>query len=210
MMKLVWIGVAACLLVMVLRVVGSERINDPMPVEEVAPVAATVEHQDSEKAAADRQTLLDAQADTGEPKEDLGPKIADLKREHGVGSCDNFRGTVDGKDICGPAIVPITIRQMNAFEARWEDQVRAVARAVYSHYCGFRSIEWQSQTEMTVNQAIIDDPESRRFTQSQWQEIARWQSLVKSSETARYGANGSGCTRIAAGLSELDTITQKQ
>jgi len=209
MMKLVWIGVAACLLVMVLRVIGAERINDPMPVKEVARVPVNVEHQDSDKAAAGRQTLLDAQADTDEPEEDLGPKIAELKREHGVGSCDNFRGTVDGKDICGPAIVPITIRQMDAFEARWEDQVRAVARAVYAHYCGFRSIEWQSQTEMTVNQAMIDDPESRRFTQSQWREIAKWQSLVRSSETARYGTNGSGCTRIVVGLSELDTITQK-
>lgn len=76
MMKLVWIGVAVCVLVMVLRVVDAERINNPMPVKEVAPVAATVEHQDSDKAAADRQTLLDAQADADEQKAAVNAKLA--------------------------------------------------------------------------------------------------------------------------------------
>lgn len=76
MMKLVWLGVTVCVLVMVLRVVGAERINDPMPVEEVEQATETVEHQDSEKAAAGRQTLLDAQADTDEQKTAVAAMMA--------------------------------------------------------------------------------------------------------------------------------------
>lgn len=102
MMKLVWIGVAACLLVMVLRVIGAEPINDPMPVEEVAPVTATVEHQDSDKAAADRQTLLDAQADTTEQKAAVAAMMAKEfpYYENTVGKAAHKIGTANALAQC--------------------------------------------------------------------------------------------------------------
>ncbi|MEG3160946.1 hypothetical protein U1763_10570 [Sphingomonas sp. LB2R24] len=168
MMKLVWLGVAACIIILFARSMDVTPRSTSISREEIAPIA---QKQTSPVVPAEPRTKT-----ADELVSDGRAILADGERQR----------------------ASEYISEMDDFETRWLSDVQSSARAEYVHYCGLRSIEWQMRVQGLVEGGMARDPQYLAFNDKQRAEAMGWRDLVRNSEIQRNGQNGSGCRSISS------------
>jgi len=168
MMKLVWVGVAACLIILFARSMDVDTNSTSISRDEIASIArnqyAPVVSDEPRTKTAD-ELISDGRA-----------ILADGERQR----------------------ASKYISEMDNFETRWLSGAQSSARAEYVHYCGLRSIEWQMRVQGLIEGGMARDPQYLAFTDRQRAEALGWKDLVRNSEIQRMGQDGSGCRSISA------------
>jgi hypothetical protein len=125
-------------------------------------------------------------------------------------TCSNWRGwdATHHRDICGPAIRPLTATDLAAFRSRWETPIRWAAQAEYVYRCGLRSAHWYNVVQGWADFGMMRDPRFARLTPAQREGVTNWRIQIRVRATDFLGRNQSGCTFVRTWpfLAQLDRI----